>query len=268
MTPQALETRRREVRDLKERMAAESAASARRDREWQSKDPEYQRYWADPRFQSLDRRCKLVGRLFAERRRKFEGRIWEEYSEAERDEIRALDARAERLQQVLWRRIARVRQDYRLPSGPPLDIPERLGREVSEKWLIARMAAGAYEGSVTEAAIGVLRRYEPKVYEMIGKAHVEHMPKDPVRAVEYLISLLLKPGTPKLSGPEPTPRESEAITALRTHGLRMTGKQLSERAWGSQGPNKGLLAQMVSKQLLTNGKDERGQGYGLPEWNA
>src|SRR5205823_512934 len=98
--------------------------------------------------------------------------------------------------------------------------------------------------------------------EMLGSVAALPSTGDPVRDVKLLIARLREPGRVSL-----TPREQECVQALRLTGHRMQGAELSAKAWGGK-HRKQLLAQMISKGILTNASDERGTGYGLREWTG
>jgi predicted transcriptional regulator len=63
--------------------------------------------------------------------------------------------------------------------------------------------------------------------------------------------------------------EEMIIKALRKKKKHMTQEQLLNAAGlAIHGTNKSILAQMVQRELIDNGTDKRGRGYGLPEWRS
>jgi hypothetical protein len=78
-----------------------------------------------------------------------------------------------------------------------------------------------------------------------------------------------KPATAPPVLPEPTLSDEERwiIDALRKAGKRMTQLKLLDAAGlGQHGTTKALLSQMRQRGLIDNNRDDRGNGYGLPEW--
>jgi hypothetical protein len=189
-----------------------------------------------------------------------------ELTAAEQDDARASIWEQEQALAKLREQAAVLMAPHGLPQQAPIDTPSRLADLIESRWFVAERArlvsSGEGKGDLARDALDILREHEATAAEMLGSIATLPSTGDPVRDIRLLIVHLRLPGRVKL-----TTSERNCVDALRLMGRRAQGQELSRRAMGG-GKRKQLLAQMVSKGILTNANDEWGSGYGLAEWTG